>query len=235
LNPEEVAKAILDGKLNAEDDRMDTYLALSKDFVSVLPADYNGIASLDDLDQAFFSGQLGAYWTGTWKNKLFQNSVPFDYGVTYIPGFTTDDAPAAQGTAYRVGGPSSAGQYGIAQSAVKEGKLELAVDFLMYLSAPQNFGPMATSFGGFLPLVAGTDAGPVMSGFQDVAELPERLFNDPDNRLTLAQRDPWINAMQAFFLGQTDEAATKTALQQIWMDGAKQLCADQKYEWCPAS
>ena len=90
------------------------------------------------------------------------------------------------------------------------------------------------SFGGFLPLVAGTDAGPVMSGFQDVAELPERLFNDPDNRLDLAARDPWISAMQGFFLGQTDEAATKTALQQIWMEGATRLCADQGYEWCPA-
>lgn len=234
LNPEEVAKAVLEGTLNAEDPRMDTYLSLSKDFVSVLPADYNGIASLDDLDQVFFSGQLGAYWTGTWKNKLFTNSVPFEYGVTYIPGFTTEDAPAAQGTAYRVGGPSSAGQYGIAQSAAREGKLALAVDFLQYLAAPQNFGPMAQSFGGFLPLVAGTDAGPVMSGFQDVAELPERLFNDPDNRLDLAARDPWISAMQAYFLGEADEATTKATLQQIWMEGATRLCADQGYEWCPA-
>ncbi|MBI1281572.1 MAG: hypothetical protein GC179_25825 [Anaerolineaceae bacterium] len=235
LNPEEVAKAVLDGKLVATDPRMDNYLKLSKDFVSVLPADYNGIASLDDLDQVFFSGQLGAYWTGTWKNKLFTKSVPFDYGVTYIPGFTKDDAPAAQGTAYRVGGPSSAGQYGIAQSAVKAGKLDLAVDFLQYLSAPQNFGPLAQSYGGFVPMVKGTEVGSVMSGFLDVAALPERLFNDPDNRLDLAARDPWINAMQAYFLGQADEATTLTTLQGIWMDGAKRLCADQKYDWCPAS
>ncbi|MBA3874714.1 MAG: carbohydrate ABC transporter substrate-binding protein [Anaerolineae bacterium] len=235
LNPEEVAKAILDGKLNATDPRMENYLKLSKDFVSVLPADYNGIASLDDLDKVFFSGQLGAYWTGTWKNKTIADAAPFEYGVTYIPGFTKEDAPGAQGTAYRVGGPSSAGQYGIAQSAAKNGKLDLAVDFLQYISAPQNFGPMATSLGGFLPLVKGTDAGPVMSGFEDVAKLPERMFNDPDNRLDLAARDPWINAMQAFFLGQTDDATTLTALQGIWMDGAKRLCADQKYDWCPAS
>ena len=82
-------------------------------------------------------------------------------------------------------------------------------------------------------MVKGTEVGSVMGGFLDVAKLPERLFNDPDNRLTLAARDPWINAMQAFFLGQADEATTKTTLQQIWMDGAKALCADQKYDWCP--
>jgi ABC-type glycerol-3-phosphate transport system substrate-binding protein len=235
LNPEEIAKAVLDGTLDATSDRMDDYLRLSKDFISVLPTDYNSIASLDDLDQVFFSGQLGAYWTGTWKNNLFTTNVPFSYSVTYIPPFTTDDAPHAQNTAYRVGGPSSAGQYGIAQSAVRAGKLDLAVDFLQYISAPQNFGPMATSFGGFIPMVAGTDPGPVMQGFEDIAALPERLFNDPDNRLTAQSANDWNIAMQAYFLGQADEAATKTALQQIWMTGAQQLCADQKYDWCPAS
>jgi len=61
LNPEEIAKAILEGKLSAEDDHMDAYLKLSKDFVGVLPIDYMGINNLDDLDQVFFSGQLGAY------------------------------------------------------------------------------------------------------------------------------------------------------------------------------
>jgi ABC-type glycerol-3-phosphate transport system substrate-binding protein len=235
LNPEEIAKAILDGKLSATDDRMNDYLRLSKDFISVLPSDYNGINDLNDLDQVFFSKQLGAYWTGTWKNKLFSTSVPFDYGVTYIPPFTTDDAPHAQGTAYRVGGPTSAGQFGIAQSAAKAGRIDLAVDFLMYLSAPQNFSPLAVDLGGFIPMMAGAEAGPVMGGFQDIAKLPERLFNDPDSRLTLETADQWNQAMQAYFLGQTDEAATKDALQKIWMDGAKALCTTNKYDWCPAS
>lgn len=40
----------VDGTLNATDPRMDDYLRLSKDFISVLPSDYNGINSLDDLD-----------------------------------------------------------------------------------------------------------------------------------------------------------------------------------------
>ncbi len=233
LNPEEYAKAILNGTLSASDSRMDTYLKLSKDFISVLPEGYNSFATLDDLDQLWFSGKLGAYWTGTWKSKLLSGQTKFDFGVTYLPAFTTADAPAAQNTNYRVGGPSSAGQYGIAQSAAKAGKLDLAVDFLEYLSAPQNFGPIANDQSGFLPMVAGTTPGPLMSGFATVAKLPERLFGDPDFRLDLAARDPWITAMSAYFLGQTDAATTKTTLQQIWIDGAKRLCAAQKYDWCP--
>ena len=38
----------------------------------------------------------------------------------------------------------------------------------------------------------------------------------------------------AYFLDQTDEAATKDVLQKLWMDGAMKLCAEQKYDWCPA-
>lgn len=235
LNPEEIAKAVLEGKLVATDPRMDDYLRMNKEFVSILPADYNGIASLDDLDVPFFSGALASVWTGTWKNKLYTSQIPFNYGVTYLPPFTTADAAGAQNTAYRVGGPSSCGQYGIAKSATDNGKFDLAVDFLMFLSAPQNFEKLAVSYGGYIPMIKGAKAGEVMKNFTDIAALPERLFNDPDNRLNgPTHGDAWSQAMQAYFLGQTDEAATKDKLQQLWMDGAKQLCADQKYDWCPA-
>jgi raffinose/stachyose/melibiose transport system substrate-binding protein len=235
LNPEEIAKAVLEGKLVATDPRMDDYLRMNKEFVSILPADYNGIASLDDLDVPFFSGALASVWTGTWKNKPFVAQIPFDYGVTYLPPFTTADAAGAQNTAYRVGGPSSCGQYGIAKSATDAGRLDAATDFLMFLSAPQNFEKLAVSYGGYIPMIKGAEAGEVMANFTDISALPERLFNDPDNRLNGPEHgDAWSQAMQAYFLGQTDEAATKDVLQQLWMDGATKLCADQQYDWCPA-
>ncbi len=233
LAAEEIAKAILDEKLVATDARMDDYLRMSKEFVSLFPIDYAGIPSADELDPLFFGEQVATVWTGTWKSKLYANSVPFEYGVTYLPPITAADTPHAQGTAYRVGGPSSAGQYGIAQSAAENGKLDLAVDFLMFLSAPQNFGRLAASYAGFIPMVAGAETGEVMGGFQEIAELPERLFTDPDGRLTLEAGDAWSQAMQAYFLGEADEEATKTRLQEIWLSGANDLCQQQGYEWCP--
>jgi ABC-type glycerol-3-phosphate transport system substrate-binding protein len=236
LNPEEIAKAVLEGKLVATDPRMDDYLRMNKEFVSLLPADYNGIASLDDLDVPFFSGALASVWTGTWKNKLYTAQIPFDYGVTYLPAFTTEDAAGAQNTAYRVGGPSSCGQYGIAKSATDAGRFDAALDFLMFLSAPQNFERLAVTYGGYIPMIKGAEAGEVMANFTDISALPERLFNDPDNRLNGPEHgDAWSQALQAYFLDQTDEAATKDVLQQLWVDGANTLCADQGYDWCPAN
>ena len=90
----------------------------------------------------------------------------------------------------------------------------------MFISAPQNFEKLAVSHGGYFPMVKGAKAGEVMANFAEVAALPERLFNDPDNRLGVQHGDLWTQAMQAYFLGQTDEAATKAKLQQLWTDGA---------------
>lgn len=246
LNTEEVAHAVWNGTLDATNERMDTYLEISKQFTEFLPIDYIGITGMDEIVRLFLSQDAAAFWGGTWQNKEITESADFEWGVTYLPPFTEDDFPGAPGVAYRVGGPSSAGQYGIPVSTAEAGNLELTVDFLMWMSAPQNFGPMASTFRGFIPMVAGSqsqvemdtedmDAGAnVVANFAAVAELPERLFGDPNGRLTVEAGDEWSTAMQAYFLGQTDVEQTKERLQEIWMDGMIGICAEQEYEWCEA-
>ena len=234
LNTEEVAHGVYTGVLDATDPRMDEYLRISKEFTELLPIDYIGITSLDDIQRLFLSGEVAAMWGGTWQNKQIDEAADFEWGVTYLPPFTEEDFAAAAGVSYRVGGPSSAGQYGIPAATAEAGKLELAVDFLMWMSAPQNFGPMAATYRGFIPMVAGTEGGEVVENFAAVAELPERLFGDPNGRLTVEAGDAWSSAMQAYFLGQTDIEQTKVILQDIWYEGMLAICEDQQYEWCEA-
>ncbi|MBZ0298208.1 MAG: extracellular solute-binding protein [Anaerolineae bacterium] len=232
LNTEEVAKAVHDGVLTATDPRMDTYLALSKQFTELLPVDYIGITSLDDIQRLFLSHEVASFWGGTWNNKQVDESADFEWGVTYLPPFTAEDFAGAAGVSYRVGGPSSAGQYGIPAATADEGNLELAVDFLRWMSAPQNFGPLAATYRGFIPMVAGTEGGAVVQNFSAVAALPERLFGDPNGRLTNEAGDQWSAAMQAFFLDQTDLETTKAALQEVWWNGMLAVCEQQSYDWC---
>jgi len=111
--------------------------------------------------------------------------------------------------------------------------LALAVDYLMWMSAPQNFGPLANEFGGFIPMVAGTEIGPVLANFQTVAALQDRLFLDPSGRLTVEHGDNWTQIMQGFFLGATNEEETKALLQEAWESGAAALCEQVGYDWCP--
>ena len=111
--------------------------------------------------------------------------------------------------------------------------MELAVDYLMWMSAPQNFGPLANTFGGFIPMVAGTEVGPVLANFFSVAALPDRLFGDPSARLTIEQGDNWTQIMQGYFLGATDEEETKALLQESWENGTAALCQANEFDWCP--
>jgi ABC-type glycerol-3-phosphate transport system substrate-binding protein len=239
---EEIARAIVEGELDATDSRMDDYLRLSKEFATLLPFDYNSLGDLEQVQRLFLSQQAAAFWGGSWNNPEIRDAATFEWGVTYLPPFTSDDASGAAGVAYRVGGPSSAGQYGIPQSTADEGKLELAVDFLMFLAAPQNFGRLALSLGSFIPMVAGVEAmeigvetSEMLDNFAEVAALPDRLFTDPPGRLAVAESgDQWASVMQTYFLDRINEEQAKEQLQQIWMNGALQMCAELRYEWCPA-
>ena len=60
LNTEEIAKAIIDGTLDATDARMDNFLRISREFSEILPIDYiGGMTSLDDLMRLWLSEELG--------------------------------------------------------------------------------------------------------------------------------------------------------------------------------
>lgn len=233
LSPEETAKAYLDGVITGTDPRMDTYLEISRQFADLLPIDFTGLGSYDAALQLFISGQSAIFWGGSWSNKQITETADFKWGVTYLPPFTADDFADAPGTTYRVGGPYGAAQWGIPVGTVEDGQYDLAVDFLMFMSAPQNFGRLVETSGAFIPLVAGTAASPVIENFNAVAALPERMIADRANALTPESADQWSTAMQAYLLGASDAETTKAALQAAMQAGATGLCKQEGFAWCP--
>jgi multiple sugar transport system substrate-binding protein len=233
LSSEETAKAFIDGLITGTDERMDTYLRLSQDFASLLPIDFTGLGSYDAALQLFISGQAGSFWGGSWSNSQIFEAADFNVGVTYLPPFTTDDFEGAPNTTYRVGGPYGAAQWGIPVGTVEDGQFDLAVDFLMFLSAPDNFGSLTAASGSFIPLVNGIEAGDAIEAFNVVASLPERMIADRGNSLTPESADEWSTAMQAFLLGEADIETTKAGLQSAMTNGAEALCAQESFSWCP--
>ena len=162
LNTEAIAKGIIDGKLDATDARIDTFLRISRESSEILPIDcIGGMTSLDDLMRRWLSEEMAVVWAG------------------------------APGTTCSAGGPSAAGQYGIPNSTAEAGNLELAVDWLMWMSAPQNFGPVANETAGFVTTVAGARPSPLLQGYEPIIALPDRMFTDPNGRLTAEHGDEW--------------------------------------------
>ncbi len=103
----------------------------------------------------------------------------------------------------------------------------------MWMSAPQNWEPQANTTAGFVTTVVGTEPSPELAGFSPILGLPDRMFTDPNGRLTTAHGDEWAQIMQGYLLGETDEETTKQLLQDSWMKGAMAVCEENAFEWCP--
>lgn len=122
-----------------------------------------------DPTRLFLTGRLAFYWDGSWfiRRMVTDPYVNFDWGIAYIPTITQATSPYGRGTPATVIG-GAAMQYHITNSAVSRGTIEECVDFLMFVSAPQNIQRLASEALLFIPNING-------------AEMDERLA--PFNRI----------------------------------------------------
>jgi multiple sugar transport system substrate-binding protein len=234
LVTEEMAKAVHDGEFNVNMPEFDFYLQITKDFADrCLIEGFAGIANYDEMQRLFIEGQVGMAWLGSWSSVFLSENIEFPFSVTYLPAFTADENPfATEVTSYRVGGPSSAGQYGIPQATVDAGLIEEAIDLLMYWSAPAQFQRVYDATPDLIPMVAGMTANEAALGFQFVAGMPERAFTDPIGRLTPEYGTEHNRLFQQFMLGEITADQLKTEYQPILEKAAADLCAEQNYDWC---
>ncbi|MBK8025158.1 MAG: extracellular solute-binding protein, partial [Chloroflexi bacterium] len=185
---EEAAKAVNDGHISVDDPRFDVYLNLTKQFTdNCAMSGFAGGVTYDDVQRLFVEGQVAMAWLGSWSAISLEQSVNFDYGLTYFPPVTVEDGnpfDVNEESSYRVGGPSSSGQYGITQQTAADGLLEEAVDLLMFWSSPAVFQRVYDAWPNYVPVVAGMTIGSLDRLQFVVDHLPERLIGDPQGRLT---------------------------------------------------
>jgi len=234
LVTEEMAKAVYDGQFNVNMPEFDFYLQITKDFAErCIIEGFAGIANYDEMMRLFIEGQVAMAWLGSWSAGFLTDEIQFPFSVTYLPAFTAEENPyLVHESSYRVGGPSSTGQYGITQATVDAGLLEEAIDLLMYWSAPGNFQRVYDSKPDLIPMVEGMTASDAALGFQFVAGMPERAFTDPIGRLTAEFGTEHNRLFTQFMLGEITADQLKAEYQPILEKAAADLCAEQGYDWC---
>lgn len=234
LVTEELAKAIHDGEFNVNLEEFDFYLDITKDFADrCIIQGFAGIAEYDEMMRLFIEGQVAMAWLGSWSSTSLATDIQFPFSVTYLPAFTADENPyLVHEDSYRVGGPSSRGQYGITQATIDAGLLEEAVDMLMYWTAPQNFQKVYDAAPDLIPMVAGVTPTDAALGFQFVAAMPERAMTDPIGRLTPEFGTEHNRLFQQFMLGEITADQLKAEYQPILERAAADLCAQNNYDWC---
>lgn len=118
-----------------------------------------GFAGTSNAGALFLKGQAAMYFVGAYNVPTVESSVPkghtFGWDVFPLPQITPASSPFATAEPKNVGvwGAWGSGAYCITYVAQKRGNVDLARDFLFFLSAPRQAATVSIS-DGFLPIYA---------------------------------------------------------------------------------
>ena len=216
LSPVEVSIAIKNGYFSPSDPRFIGFWANIKDHIdnymprdSVSPAINN-----QTILNMFINQQIAMNWNGSWvNNDLKAANVSFEYSSFPMP--IPDTASFSQATNFdsspAIGGPSAAWQYAIstplANNTMNSDKLEAVLDWLMFITTPENNSAIVNDLGAFIPTIIGAKPLPAN------AELVRMLEAEP-KVIDIGPLSLGTEAMQAFYREFQDYALGNQTLEQ---------------------
>jgi len=206
VDAEEFVRAYRKGIISAHDDRFLEYFRIMKEWSQYWQDGFLGTG--DDL--LFRLGEAAIWWDGSWYVDMLERDPmrEFEFGTFAVPLITKETSPFASGFSRGVGG-ATANQYAITSTAVRKGNVDLAVDFLRFITAPRNLGPMVAEAAMYVPNVKGVDINPKLAGFAKKLEAGHVLFGEVPNSKIF--NDHWGRTMQSYLGGQytLDDVAGK--------------------------
>lgn len=162
VNRKEMALAWKKGIETITSDRFKTGVQLQKEFSQYWSPGFLGLTASMAYDQ-FVTGKAAMHLNGSWQIKAIKADPyrKFNWGMFPFPPITSETSPYAYEPGVvkglTLGGPSAGFQFNVPVSAKDGGLLEEAVDFLMFLSAPQNAGPLIADLGSYMPSIKGIE------------------------------------------------------------------------------
>src|SRR5205823_13770218 len=169
---QEFVRAYKKGIFSPRDPRYREYLRLTREWSQYWQPGFLAAGAFGDQgDRLFRLGRVAMWWDGSWYVTQIDRDPlrKFRYGIFLVPPLTRESSRLASGAraARGVGGASSI-QYAITNSAERDGNLDLAVDFLRYITAPQNLGPLVREARMFVPNEPGVEGDPLQKNFAPV-------------------------------------------------------------------
>ena len=154
-------------------------------------------------DQLWFKGKAAIVYNGTgFLAQIAQVKLPFQYGLFQFPALTSASSKFATGHANTgLWGAWNANSFSIPVTTKQNGHLPLAIDFLQWITAPQNDVPVAQE-AGYMPVTVGYKAAdPAHALFSDVLKHPTEQFA-AEATLGTEWLKNRIAVMQNYLLGQ---------------------------------
>ncbi|MDI7246480.1 MAG: extracellular solute-binding protein [Bacillota bacterium] len=97
-----------------------------------------GAVGATDHSRLWMTGKAAFFMAGSWALQSIEENKDrgFDYGIFVFPDITRETSPYATGSTCR---PGEAGiTWSIPAATVKRGNLDLAIDFLQFMTSPEN-------------------------------------------------------------------------------------------------
>jgi raffinose/stachyose/melibiose transport system permease protein len=235
VDQQEFVRACRKGIFSARDRRYRELLRLLKQW-----SRYWQPGSLGNLDNRLFRlGRAAMFWNGSWYAPQIERDPmrTFRYGIFTVPPLTRESTPYAlpgkggadgHGTVRGVGGATSI-QYAVTQMAVTAGKADLAVDFLRFITAPRQLGPLVSEAGLFLPNVIGLPGHPRLAPFVPVLRAGHVRFGG--EQTTPRYADQSFRLLQSYLGDQTSEEETIGRLERHLAISVDQVLRDNAARW----
>jgi raffinose/stachyose/melibiose transport system substrate-binding protein len=227
VTEKQLVRAIKRGVYSARDPQFQEVWRIIKDWSQYFHRSFLGGG---DVYRMFVTEKAAMLWDGSWQLKPLRMDPlrEFEFGVFYVPRITKATTRYATGAPARgVGGASAAAQYCIPATTRDRGKLEAAVDWLMFMSTPEHAGAMVQDLGEFVPNVKGAPVSAEMKPF--MAALGHHVRLPLFDGLGPDFGDRWYKLLQAY-LG--DEITLDEAMDRLQrdMEGAADE-AIRRYHW----
>jgi ABC-type glycerol-3-phosphate transport system substrate-binding protein len=217
LLPIESIIAIKNGYFTSKDPRFLAWWPAMKEHVEkYMPKDTVSQATdANTIFSKFINQEIAMYWDGTWAdNNLQATNCSFEYASNPLPypdKFSMTGASDFNSSG-AAGGYQAAFQYAIsskkANMTLTDDKLEAVVDWLMYISTPENNEYVCNDLGSFLPVIKGTTPTDANKGLVSVLNSPVVVIDIGLEALGGNVFDDYYRELQSYVRGtQTLEQA----------------------------
>lgn len=229
VSTEEFARAVKAEILGADNDRHRDILRMFHEWKDYFQS---GFLS-KPADGLFPRGQAAMWWGGIWELLPLEEDpmLDFELGTFYVPRITSATSEFADDeTPVRMIGGASGVQLAVSRSAMEEGTVEESVDFLMYITTPENNGRITSESKELAPIVRGAEVDDSLKSFLQQANngitpfVIERFF-------TSEQLDRWFRTMQLFLVEDISLEEATERLQAVYDDAADTLIEKNDYEF----
>lgn len=225
VSSEEFARAVKNGVLGPENERHRDILRLLLEW-----KDYFQEGFLSSPAEGLFNrGRAAMWWGGIWEYLplLEDPHRDFEVGTFYLPRITTETSDFADDeTPVRMVGGASGVQLAISSSAVDKGIVDEVVDFLMFITTPENNGRITSESKELAPIVQGAEVDDSLQSFLEQGEagvtplIIERFFS-------AEQRDEWFRTLQRLLVEDITVEQAVDRLQAVYDGAADRIVEEQ--------